>query len=55
MNVVTIAGEYGSGSAELKGLVVLTLGWKLRDGQLVGAWSGSWTGTGNSNASRRAG
>jgi hypothetical protein len=41
MNVGTIAGECGSGSVELGHLVVLTLGWKLQDGQVVGAWHAS--------------
>ena len=38
IEVVTIAGEHGSGATELGLLDVLKLGWKLLDGQLVGAW-----------------
>jgi hypothetical protein len=35
INVVTIAREYGSGSAELGRLVASKLGWELLDRQLV--------------------
>lgn len=38
IEVVTIAGEHGSGAAELGHLDVLKLGWELLDGQLVGVW-----------------